>query len=64
MRNNLNEVGVAITFVCHQIQSRKERVHPVYEYASDEDTAREAHERISSEVAYARLLELFQLTPN
>ena len=59
MRNNLNEVGVAINFVCHRIQPSKERVHPAYEYVGDEDTVREALERISSDVAYARLLELF-----
>ena len=59
MWNNLNKVGVAINFICRRIQSSKERVHPVYEYASDEDTAREAHERISSDVAYGRLLEPF-----
>jgi len=59
MRNNLNGVGVAINFVCRRIQPSKERVHPAYEYVGDEDTAREAPERISSDVAYARLLELF-----
>ena len=59
MQNNLNEVGVAINFFCRRIQPSKERVHPAYEYAGDEDTAREAPERISSDVAYARLLELF-----
>ena len=59
MQNNLNRVGVAINFVCRRIQLSKERVHPAYEYADDEDTAREAPERISSDVAYARPLELF-----
>ena len=59
MRNNLNGVGVAINFVCRRIQPSKERVHPAYEYAGDEDTTREAPEKISSDVAYARLLELF-----
>ena len=59
MRNNLNRVGVAINFICRRIQPSKERVHPAYEYAGDEDTAREAPERIISDVAYARLMELF-----
>ena len=59
MRNNLNGVGVAINFVCRRIQLSKERAHPVYEYAGDEDTTREAPKRISSDVAYARLLEIF-----
>ena len=59
VRNNLNGVGVANNFVCHRIQPSKKRVHPAYEYADDEDTAWEAPKRISSDVAYARLLELF-----
>ena len=59
MRNNLNRVGVATNFICRQIQLSKERVHPTYEYVGDEDTAWEALERISLDVAYARLLELF-----
>ena len=45
--------------MCRRIQLSKERVHPAYEYVGDEDTAREAPERISSDVAYARPLELF-----
>ena len=59
MWNNLNGVGVAINFVYRRIQPSKERVHPAYEYIGDEDTAWEALERISLDVAYARLLELF-----
>ena len=59
MRNNLNGVGVAINFVCRLIQPSKERVHPTYEYIGDEDITQEAHERISLDIAYARLLELF-----
>ena len=59
MQNNLNGVGVAINFVCRRIQPSKERVHRAYEYVGDEDTMREAPKRISSDVAYARLLELF-----
>ena len=59
MCNNLDGVGVAINFVVCWIQSRKERFHPTYEYTGDEDTTREAPEKISSDVAYARLLELF-----
>ena len=59
MQNNLNRVGVAINFVCRRIQLSKERVHPAYEYVGDEDTTWEAPERISSDVTYARLLELF-----
>ena len=59
MQNNLNKVGVAINFVYRRIQPSKERVHPAYEYIGDEDTAWEALERISLDVAYARLLELF-----
>jgi len=59
MRNNLNGVGVAINFICRWIQPSKERVHSTCEYAGDEDTAREAPKRISSDVAYAHLLELF-----
>ena len=59
MRNNLNEVGVAINIVCHPIQLSKERAHPAYEYANDEHTAWEAPKKISLDVAYAWLLELF-----
>ena len=59
MQNNLNRVGVAINFVCRWIQLSKERVHPAYEYVGDEDTTREAPKRISLDIAYARLLELF-----
>ena len=59
MRNNLDEVSVAINFIVRQIQSSKERFHPVYEYTGDEDTAWEAPEKINKGDAYIRLLELF-----
>ena len=59
MRNNLDGVGVAINFVVRQIQLSKERLHPVYEYTGDEDTAREAPKKINKDDAYVRLLELF-----
>ena len=59
MRNNLDGVGVAINFVVHRIQPCKERFHPAYEYAGDEDTAREAPEKINKDDFYVRLLELF-----
>ena len=59
MHNNLDGVGVAINFVVHQIQPSKERFHPAYEYTGDEDTAREAPEKINKGDAYIRLLELF-----
>ena len=59
MRNNLDGVGVAINFVLRQIQLNKERVHPVYEYAGDEDTTRGAPEKINKDDTYVRLLEFF-----
>jgi len=59
MHNNLDRVGVAINFVVRQIHSSKERFHPAYEYTGDEDTAREAPEKINKGNAYIRLLELF-----
>ena len=59
MQNNLNRVGVATNFVLCRIQPSKERVHPAYEYAGDEDTAREAPEKINKDDFYVRLLELF-----
>ena len=59
MRNNLDGVGVAINFIIRQIQPSKERFHPTYEYIGDEDTAREAPEKINKGDAYIRLLELF-----
>ena len=59
MRNNLNAVGVVINFVCHRIQPSKKRVHPAYKYACDEDTTREAPEKINKDTAYVCLLELF-----
>ena len=59
MRNNLDGVGVAINFVVHRIQPCKERFHPAYEYAGDEDTAQGAPDKINKGDAYIRLLELF-----
>ena len=59
MHNNLDEVGVAINFVIHWIQLSKERFHPSYEYTGDEDTTREAPEKINKDDAYDHLLELF-----
>ena len=59
MRNNLDEVGVAINFIVRWIQPSKERFHPAYEYTGDEDTAREAPVKINKSDAYIRLLELF-----
>ena len=50
---------MAINFICRRIQQSKERVHPAYEYVGDEYTTWEAVEKISSDIAYARLLELF-----
>ena len=47
MRNNLDGVGVAINFIIRQIQPSKERFHPTYEYIGDEDTTREAPEKIN-----------------
>ena len=59
MRNNLDGVGVAINFVVHRIQPCKERFHPAYEYAGDEDITREAPEKINKGDAYIHLLGLF-----
>ena len=59
MHNNLDGVGVAINFVVRRIQPSKERFHPAYEYTGDENTAREALEKINKGDAYIRLLELF-----
>ena len=45
MRNNLDEVGVAINFIVRRIQPSKERFHPTYEYTVDEDTTQEGPRR-------------------
>ena len=59
MRNNLDRVGVVINFVIRWIQPSKERFHLAYEYTGDEDTAREAPEKINKGDAYIHLLGLF-----
>ena len=64
MHNNLDRDGVAINFIVRLIQPSKERFHPAYEYTGDEDTTREAPEKINKADAYTCLLELFQVTPN
>ena len=59
MCNNLDRVGVVINFVIRRIQPSKERFRHSYEYTGDEDTAREAPEKINKDNAYGRLLEHF-----
>ena len=59
MHNNLDRDGVAINFIVRLIQPSKERFHPAYEYTGDEDTAREAPDKINKGDAYIYLLELF-----
>ena len=59
IRNNLDGVGVAINFIIHQIQPSMERFRHSYEYTGDEDTTREAPEKINKGDAYICLLELF-----
>ena len=54
VRANLDGVGVAINFICRRIQPGKERFHPVYEYAGDDDTAQEVPEKVEKGDAYAR----------
>ena len=46
VRENLDGVGVAINFICRRIQPSKERVNPTYEYAGDDNIAREVPKKV------------------
>lgn len=55
----LDGVGVAVSFVCRQIQPSKERIIPAYEFTGVDHVTREAPEKLEKGDAYFRLQKFF-----